>query len=254
MRLLILLFLLLTATTSSAADVTLTWNANTESDLAGYKIYQSTIAGQYGDPVVTLGKVTSHTLTLPTLTVDATYFFSLTAYDLAGNESGKSLEVNKFVSGTPLLPSLPRPTNFIATALPDGRTRLSWDDMQLPAGTGYLLRVHLEGTPYDPCTAMVFCGDVFFTNSMTFTLAPGKYDAWVHSARSGSDWGPSTGMVFTVAAPVDLPPAPPTGLQISSATAERIVIVASAQDCTRVVTSTKGSTATQQVRTVTCVK
>lgn len=236
-----------------AADVTLTWNQNTESDLAGYKLYRGTVSGQYGNPV-TLGKVTQHTLTLPNLTVDQTYYFALTAYDLAGNESGKSIEASKLVTGTPLPPSLPRPTQFAATPLPDGRTQLTWDDMQLPAGTGYLLRVHLAGTPYAPCSGMAFCGDVLPTNSLTLALPPGEYDAWVHSARSVSEWGPSAGMRFTVVAPapVDLPPAPPTGFTILSSTATEIVIVASAADCPRVTTSTKGSTATMRKRTVTC--
>lgn len=239
-----------------AADVTLTWNANTESDLAGYKLYQSTISGQYGAPAATLGKVTTHTLTLPQIEVDATYYFTLTAYDLAGNESGKSAEVRKLIAGipAPTPPLLPTPTGFKATQLADGTTQLSWDDMQLPAGAGYLLRVHKEGTPYDPCSSMVWCGGVLMATSKTFTLAPGNYDAWVHSARSESDWGTSQGLAFTVTAPVDLPPAPPQGLTIASATAEQVVIVASATDCARVVTSTKGSTATIYKRTVSCVK
>lgn len=234
-----------------AADVTLTWNQNTESDLAGYKLYHGTVSGQYGNPV-TLGKVTRHTLTLPDLTVDQTYYFALTAYDLTGNESGTSIEASKLVPGTPLPPSLPTPTQFAAAPLPDGRTQLTWDDMQLPAGSGYLLRVHLAGTPYDPCSSMAFCGGVFPTNSLTLALPPGEYDAWVHSARSVSDWGQSAGLRFTVVAPVDPPPAKPTGLTILSSTATEIVIVASATDCPRVTTSTKGSTATMRKRTVTC--
>lgn len=34
---------------------TLRWTPNTERDLAGYKIYQSTTSGQYGDPIAVVG-------------------------------------------------------------------------------------------------------------------------------------------------------------------------------------------------------
>lgn len=84
----------------SAVEALLTWNANTESDLAGYKVYQGTVSGQYGPPV-TLGLVTSYTLTLPSLAIDQRYFWAITAYDLTGNESSKSAEVSKLVAGDP---------------------------------------------------------------------------------------------------------------------------------------------------------
>jgi len=79
----------------STANVTLTWSANVESDLAGYKIYVGTNSGTYnfpGSPFVA-GKVTSYTIT--NLPKGQTYFFALSAYDSAGNESGLSAEVSK---------------------------------------------------------------------------------------------------------------------------------------------------------------
>jgi hypothetical protein len=80
---------------SSTANVTLTWSANVESDLAGYKIYVGTNSGTYnfpGSPFVT-GKVTSYTIS--NLPKGQTYYFALSAYDSAGNESGLSAEVSK---------------------------------------------------------------------------------------------------------------------------------------------------------------
>lgn len=44
---LILLFMLSSVTVCAAMDVTLTWNANQEPDLAGYKIYYGTSSGDY---------------------------------------------------------------------------------------------------------------------------------------------------------------------------------------------------------------
>jgi fibronectin type 3 domain-containing protein len=74
----------------------LTWNANTESDLAGYKVYRATAPGAYGAPIATLqGNVTGYVAT--GLQVGTTYYFVVTAYDNAGNESAYSNEVSKSV-------------------------------------------------------------------------------------------------------------------------------------------------------------
>lgn len=80
------------ATTTSAA--TLTWGANTESDLAGYRIYMGTQSGVYGPPV-TVGQVTTYQFA--NLVKGTTYFFTITAIDSAGNESIHSAEVSKSI-------------------------------------------------------------------------------------------------------------------------------------------------------------
>lgn len=75
--------------------MTLTWSANVEPDLAGYKIYVGTNSGMYsfpGSPFVT-GKVTSYTIS--NLPKGQTYYFAISAYDSAGNESVMSAEVSK---------------------------------------------------------------------------------------------------------------------------------------------------------------
>jgi hypothetical protein len=75
--------------------VTLTWTANGEPDLAGYKIYVGTASGTYsspGSPFVA-GKITSYTVS--NLPKGQTYFLAISAYDSAGNESQRSAEVSK---------------------------------------------------------------------------------------------------------------------------------------------------------------
>lgn len=80
-----------------AADVTLAWDANTESDLAGYKVYYGTASGVYGTPI-TIGTQTTYTVTgLP----PGTYYFAVTAYNTSGLESGYSNEVSQTINGTP---------------------------------------------------------------------------------------------------------------------------------------------------------
>lgn len=84
----------LTLTSASTGSVTLSWTANAETDLAGYKLYLGTQTGVYGAPL-TLGNLTTYQIT--NLTMGTTYFFSISAYDTAGNESLHSAEVSKSI-------------------------------------------------------------------------------------------------------------------------------------------------------------
>jgi fibronectin type 3 domain-containing protein len=86
----------LTLRASTAGTATLTWNANAESDVAGYKVYQGTGSGTYGAPLSTLPK-TATSFTATGLQNGTTYFFVITAYDTAGNESTYSNEVSKSI-------------------------------------------------------------------------------------------------------------------------------------------------------------
>jgi hypothetical protein len=72
-----------------ASQVTLGWNTNSEADLAGYRLYYGRASGSY-DSVVNTGNLSSYTLS--GLLDGATYYFSLTAIDTAGLESGFSNE------------------------------------------------------------------------------------------------------------------------------------------------------------------
>ncbi len=74
-----------------AAQIKLAWDANTESDLAGYKVYYGTASRSYGSSV-DVGNVTSYALT--GLTQGETYYISVTAYNTSGSESGYSSEVS----------------------------------------------------------------------------------------------------------------------------------------------------------------
>ena len=81
-------------TTPKTANATVSWNANSESDLAGYRIYVGTRSGSYG--FVGPFEVTKGTsFTVPNLPLGTTYFFAVSAFDKSGNESAKSAEVSK---------------------------------------------------------------------------------------------------------------------------------------------------------------
>ena len=86
----------LTVSAPLTSSATVTWTANTDSDLAGYKIYCATTSGGYGAPIATLpGNVTTYIAS--GLQLGTTYFFVITAYDSTGNESLRSNEVSKSV-------------------------------------------------------------------------------------------------------------------------------------------------------------
>jgi len=90
-----LLATVLFSTAVLAAQVQVTWNPNTEPDLAGYRLYVGQASGQYGEPV-NVGNVTGHVMEI-TPQHGATYYFALTAYDTSGNESEYSAEATCFV-------------------------------------------------------------------------------------------------------------------------------------------------------------
>jgi fibronectin type 3 domain-containing protein len=86
----------LTVTAPSTSAATLSWNASTSSDAAGYKVYKATASGTYGAPLATLqGSVLSYQAI--GLQINTTYFFVVTSYDAAGNESPHSNEVSKSI-------------------------------------------------------------------------------------------------------------------------------------------------------------
>ena len=74
-----------------AAQITLAWDANTESDVAGYKIYYGTSSKSYSGSV-DVGNVTNYHLT--GLKGGQTYYVSITAYSTSRSESSYSGEVS----------------------------------------------------------------------------------------------------------------------------------------------------------------
>ncbi len=92
-----------------AAEVSFGWNKNLESDLGGYRLYQSATSGEYGSTFVDEIPAGTQTYTQQDV-AEGTHFWVLTAFDLAGNESDYSNEVVLVVDETPPEP----PTGFWA--------------------------------------------------------------------------------------------------------------------------------------------
>ena len=99
--------LLVSPMVASGATVTLAWDANTEDDLAGYKIYYGTASRDYSNWKV-VGNITQYTL--EDLDDGVTYYLAATAYDLYNNESAYSVELvhtTDIPNKNPETPSVP---------------------------------------------------------------------------------------------------------------------------------------------------
>ena len=242
---------------SFAASTNLSWQANTESDLAGYNVYrEDTTCSVFGTASATrkpkalasVGKVTTYVdSAVPDNVKDVCYW--LTAKDVSGNESVFSVPASKtFVVAV----KLPAPTTFTYV-----NGVFSWSAVE--GATGYLLRVHELGTPYGPCDlagSWAYCNEVgtLVGTSKSVTLKPNvQYDVWVQAHDVLGTPGETKGLMATYVPDVT-PPAEVKGLQITKNTEDQIIIVASSADCTRVTTTTKGTMIGQHSRVITCVK
>ena len=104
---------------SMAASVTFRWDANTEPDLAKYKLYQSETAGGPYTKAQVIGEGSLVAIIMVDLAAvppvhpteyrlesvaDGQHYWVLTAADLTNNESGFSNEVTTTIDGTPPQP------------------------------------------------------------------------------------------------------------------------------------------------------
>ena len=116
--LLLLAILSLLVPAAHAGQVTVAWDPNPEPEVAGYKIYYGTTAGNY-TASLDAGNATS--ILISGLQDGATYFFSAVAYDASHNESGFSNEITYAVPAAASPPAVGEASSgggacFIATA------------------------------------------------------------------------------------------------------------------------------------------
>ena len=90
--------------------------------------------------------------------------------------------------------ALPAPTG-LSESVSGSNATVSW--APVAGATGYAVRIHKNGTPYDPCESMLACSQITGT-SMTVPVEAGvSYDWWVHAVDS-TGLGDSSGRMFTV--------------------------------------------------------
>jgi hypothetical protein len=250
---LLLGLLMILASSLAQADSTavLGWDANTESDLAGYKIYQGISPGVYGEPVATLGTVTTHTLTYPDSPTAITRYYVLKAYDRSGHESPPSNEVSKVFQAVVVA----RPETPVLTVSAMSETSLLVTYPLVPDGLGGTANVDIR---YGPATAgwgsmsSVFpCASPCVIRGLTpNTSYIVQAVAFRGVMNTGNVFGP-----LSMVVPFTTPPSPvqpPKGLTVVSATPNKIVVAADVSVCKFVLTSRVGSTPTTHLRTLTC--
>ena len=86
-----LLFVLFSSATEAASSLTLAWDPNNQSDLAGYIVFYGTTSGNYSNSS-DVGNKTTFTAT--NLVAGQTYYFAVLAYNSAGVRSPLSQEVS----------------------------------------------------------------------------------------------------------------------------------------------------------------
>ncbi len=103
-------------------QVTLAWDPSPSPSIGGYRLYYGVSSRDYTN-LVDVGELT--TATVSNLVVSATYFFAVTAYDIAGLESDYSSEISYTV---------PTPAARLQIAAQDQSLTLTASG---PAGSNY---------------------------------------------------------------------------------------------------------------------
>ncbi len=156
----------------NTASLSISWNRNTESDLAGYKVYYGTRSGTFST-VIDVHNVTS--CQIPNVQNGVTYYVAVSAYDIAGNESTRSQTQSVFVpaSTPPTAPTAPTdttpPTGSVVINAGAVTTSSNSVNLTLSAqdtgGTVTGMRVSNDGITYS--------SEVAYATSYRWTLSSG---------------------------------------------------------------------------------
>ncbi len=196
---------------SAAWGATLTWNANSEPDLAGYRVYQCSQlpcsrASGNASPLATVGTATSFNIGTPAVTQ---YYF-ITAYDFANNESTESGLTTFTPAGSPP-PAVPpaigtSPTSLSFTATQGGVNPATQTVSISNQGGGTLTWSATENAAWLVVTPSSGTGNGAVTVTVTTgNLTAGTYNSTVTMNASGTS-SVAVPVTFTIAtAPV--PPA-----------------------------------------------
>jgi len=162
-----------------AASVRVSWSANTEEDLAGYKVYYGTQSGAYSQSV-DVGNVTAYTIA--SVQSGATYFVAVSAYDTSGNESERSSEVSASIPAQDTTPPVGTVSINGGAARTTSRSvtlTLSATDSQ---GTVTSMRFSNDGTTYS--TAQSYATSA----AWTLTSGDGIKTVYVQFRDSAGNW------------------------------------------------------------------
>ncbi len=202
-----------------AADISLWWDANTESDLAGYNLYYKInsfgapydgIGAYEGDspvniPLNILSDLNNPEFTIYGLDAGYVYFLVLTAYDTANNESGFSNEVTTFYVSLPSGPFVINSNNYTAF-LVQGR-----------AAGGVAVSIYSNGT--EVATVMPDAGGAWSVNIDFTGVTEGQI---IIEARTNASPLPSNNVAGTLNYSAPDPPTITESLVVTSVTQAQV--------------------------------
>lgn len=177
-----------------ATGIEVTWNANTETDLAGYKVFYGTASGVYSDSV-DVGKVLIYTIT--NVTQGKTYYVALKAYDTSGNLSGFSPEVFLYVPVPDTTPPTV-PVNLIANVA-GTVVAIKWDSIA-------------DATTYGVYDNGIFIATVTKAEYVSGSLAQGVHKFTIDAVdASNNRSAQSLAKIINIDT---VPPNPPSGIRL----------------------------------------
>lgn len=199
-------------------SASLTWTANAESDLAGYRVYRCNVSNCSRTSgtaalLATLGRVTSFNIGTPS----TTQYYFLTAYDYAGNESRESA----VVTYTPPSSTPPRigasPMSFSFAATQGGANPASQTLNITNTGGGTLSWTLSENISWLTLSRTSGSGNGSVTlNVTTGGLAAGTYGGLILISATGAS-SVTIPVTFTVSsAPVPVIRVNPTSLSFTA--------------------------------------
>lgn len=213
----------------TAWSATLSWTANTEPDLAGYRVYQCsqqpcTLTSGTATILITLGKVTSFNIGTPTV---IQYYF-VTAIDQANNESGGSNLATFTPTQAPPPVTQPAigtsPTSLSFTATQGGANPATQTLNISNTGSGTLTWTATDNAPWMTLSRTSGTNNgVVIVSVITGVTGPGAHTGMITLSATGAS-SVSVPVTFTVTtAPAPPPPPPltippaPNGLRITIA-------------------------------------
>jgi len=237
-RILVILsaFLTLLSGQAIAASLQVSWNANTDADLAGYKVYYGTLTGTYG-PAVDVRNVTAYQIA--NVQSGSTYYVAVSAYDSSGNESSRSTEVRATIPAADTTP----PTGTVTINSGGASTTSASVTLTLSAadagGTVTGMRISNDGVNYG--------SEIAYASTRQWTLSTGygTKTVYVLFKDASGNWttSPATDTIQYLS-PTTSDTTPPTGTVTinsggASTTSASVTLTLSAADAGGTVTGMK---------------
>ena len=117
------------STLTGDTEITINWDANTESDLQGYRLYRGMTPGFAIEGNLLVDNVTDLSYIDEGLEYETTYYYYVTAFDVAGNESIVGLQASSTTNVEPVVSEVVQTVMVNLTETGSNSGQLSWNDL-----------------------------------------------------------------------------------------------------------------------------